>query len=217
MFHFLSALVLLSGTGYCEARMEKQIVVEIHTTDLHYFHRRETHAYVQRVCLYEAQTKKQILFALDVLDVPRPWLESRAYMERVYTQAKRVGATKRQLKRLKKIAHRETRENPRICVSNGCGPFQNEIHSLLPKQLRSVLLARNVVRFLLTNKPGFSATTALNLLRKCEVLSKEHWSCCYGGAYRHECRIKWDEQYRERQDLTMMFSPGLTSPNFSSL
>lgn len=197
--------------------MEKQILVEINTTDLQYSHRRESYGPMKRVCVYEAQTKKQMLFVFDTLDVPRPWLESRAYMERVYTQARRVGATKRQLKRLKKIAHRETRENPRICVSNGCGPFQNEIHSLLPKQLRSVSFARTVVRFLLTNKPGFSATTAFDLLRKCEVLSKEHWSCCYGGAYRHTCRIKWDEQYRERHDLTMVFSPGLMSSNFSSL
>ncbi len=180
----------------------KQIRVELNASDLTHTRRFESSSYKQRICIYDAFAQKQIITAADRLDLPRPYLEKQAYMERVYVQAQKAGATKLQMRRLHKIAYRESRGNPRLCVPGGCGPFQNEVHSLIPRHLRSVYVARAFVRFLLTNKPGFAATTALDLLHRCELLSKEHWSCCYGGAWRPECRIKWDENYRDRQNQT---------------
>ena len=143
----------------------------------------------------------------DELDVPRPFLNKQAFMFRVYTQALKQGANGRDLTRLHQIAYTETRENPRLCVPGGCGPFQHEVHTLVPKQFRNIAFSHAVVRFLLTNKPGFAASTTLELLHKCEKLSGEHWRCCYGGAYRPMCRIKWDKTYnpdflKETEDET---------------
>ncbi len=144
---------------------------------------------------------------LDELDAPRPFLDKQTYMSCVYRQALNLGANDRDLMRLHQIAHTETRENPRLCVPGGCGPFQHEVHTLVPKSLRNVAFAHALVRFLLTNKPGFAARTTLELLHKCEKLSGEHWRCCYGGAYRPLCRIKWDKTYnpdfmKEKEDET---------------
>ena len=134
----------------------------------------------------------------DTVDLPRPFLNKHAYMEKTYTQAKKAGATKTQIERLRYIAHGETRGNPRLCVLGGCGPFQHEIHSLVPNWLPNSRLTREAIRWLLMNKPGYSATTALHLLRGCEKLAGEEWRCCYGGAYRPTCRIKWDKTYQQK-------------------
>ncbi|MEK7451919.1 MAG: hypothetical protein AAB664_01140 [Patescibacteria group bacterium] len=130
------------------------------------------------------------------LDLPRPFLKKQAYMQLVYSQAILHGANERDLVRLYQIAYTETRENPRLCVPGGCGPFQQEVFRLVPKSMRKFAFAHAVVRFFLTNKPGFSARIALDLLHRCERLSGEHWRCCYGGAYRQLCRIKWDKTYQ---------------------
>lgn len=132
----------------------------------------------------------------DELDLPRPFLDKQAYMYRVYMQAMKQGANDRDLTRLHQIAYTETRENPRLCVPGGCGPFQHEVRTLVPKPLKKILAVHAAVRWLLINKPGYAASATLELLHKCEKLSGEHWRCCYGGAYRPLCRIKWDKTYR---------------------
>lgn len=138
----------------------------------------------------------ELKFIVETLDLPRPFLDKRAYMQCVYTQAIKLGANDQDLTRLHQIAYSETRENPRLCVPGGCGPFQHEVHRLVPKPFKKFPIAHAVVRWLLTNKPGFAARTTLDLLHRCEKLSGEHWRCCYGGAYRPMCRIKWDRNYR---------------------
>jgi hypothetical protein len=136
---------------------------------------------------------------LDHFDAPRPYLSDAEYMKRVFVQAKKSGATKRQMQRLYRIAHEETKNSPRACGKNGCGPFQQRVRSLSERYVNTEYV-RNWFRWLLTNKPGFAATTALDMLQRCENLSGEYWRCCYGGAYRSECRIKWDKKYRKEQE-----------------
>ncbi len=153
-----------------------------------------------------ASVERRIDTVIDMFDLPRPWLEQRAYMEKVYAQALKVGATNQQIKRLRHTAYLESRGNPRVCVVNGCGPFQQTIHPLLPKVLykTKTALFRNTIRWLLTNKPGYAASTAFDLLRRCEILTGEHWRCCYVGAYRPVCRVKWDKKYREEHQNTSL-------------
>lgn len=135
---------------------------------------------------------------LDRIHAPRPWLENQAYMERVYAFAQsEEGATGVEMKRLHLVAHQETREHPRTCGKNGCGPFQQVVHALVPKPLRRFSVAHRTVRWLLTNHPGFAAHHALDLLRRCEALSGAYWHCCYGGAYRPSCRVKWDKTFQD--------------------
>jgi hypothetical protein len=135
---------------------------------------------------------------LDYFDAPRPYLADTEYMKRVFVQVKKAGATKRQMQRLHRIAREETKNSPRACRKNGCGPFQQRIRPLSERYVNTVFV-RNWFRWLLTNKPGFAATTALDMLQRCEKLSGKHWRCCYGGAYRPECRIKWDKNYRGQE------------------
>ncbi len=141
------------------------------------------------------------LFAVLLLNgpmgVPQPWLDKKAFMEEAYQQAASAGATHEEIIRLKQIAYGESRGNPRVCVLGGCGAFQHEIHTLVPRRLRKLRFAHRVVKWLLTNSPRYAGTTALDLLQRCEALSGEHWRCCYGGAYRPSCRVKWDQRFRE--------------------
>ena len=130
------------------------------------------------------------------LDLPRPFLSKEDYMTCVYKQAVRQGASELELSQLHWIAHVQTRENPRLCVPNGCGPFQHEVHTLVPEKLIKVPQAHALVRFLLTNQPGYSVRTTLDLVRRCKKLAREHWACCYDGAYFPDCRVKWDSKYR---------------------
>jgi len=137
-----------------------------------------------------------ILF--DAMDIPSPHLSDAEYMKRVFARAKEAGATKRQMQRLHRIAREETKNSPRACGMKGCGPFQQRIRPL-SKKYANTRLVRNWFRWLLTNNPGYAAKTALDTLQRCEKLSGKHWRCCYGGAYRPECRIKWDKNYRGQE------------------
>lgn len=150
--------------------------------------------------------QQQIANIATAYDLPRPWLEADAYMKLVFAQVIQAGATPQQLARLRLRAYAESCNNPRVCVIGGCGPFQHLVTPLARKHFVNTREGRSIVRWLLTNKPGYAATTALDLLQRCEKRTGEHWLCCYKqGAFSHECQLKWDKRYRQRyeQDLTM--------------
>jgi len=140
-----------------------------------------------------------VLSAVIAVSTPSPKkLDAAAYMQSVFVEVERLGASETQISRLKRIAKRESRNSPTACGRKGCGAFQIRIRPLLKEYGKDTPAIRKQVRWRLTHEPAYTAATALDILSRCENLCGPYWNCCYGGAYRPACRKKWDKKFRDR-------------------